>query len=223
MISAVAAFSLILAGCGCSKQQNAETGQGQNAPQVASTNSQGGQPQNQENKISASLKDLLGMGKTVKCTATTASDKFTTTGTTYVSGDKMRSDTTSQAGDAPQTNSHIIIADGWMYMWSEGASTGMKLNINEMKQNSPPGTENANPGSPSASNQLDNKTDFNCSSWTADESVFAIPQNVTFTDQSAVLNNLKNNVPPASGNACAVCDSIPNAAAKAQCKANCAN
>ena len=223
MISAVTVFSVFLAGCGNGNQQGAQTEQGQNAPQAADANSQSGQPQSQENKISASLKDLLGMGKTLKCTATTTSDKFTTTGTTYVSGDKMRTDTMSQAGDAVQTNSHIIVADGWMYMWSEGTSTGMKFDVNAMKQNNTPGTENTNQGSPSASNQLDNKADFGCSPWTADESVFAIPQDVTFTDQSAVLNNLKNNVPQTPGNTCAVCDSIPNAAVKAQCKASCKN
>ena len=163
------------------------------------------------------------MGKTLKCAATTTSDKFTTTDTTYVSGDKMRSDTTSQSGDAAQINSHAIIADGWMYMWNEGANTGIKLDINAMKQNNtPPGSENTNQGSPPANNQFDNKTDFDCSPWTADESIFAIPQNVTFADQSAAMNSLKNSVQPTiPGNTCAICDSIPNAAAKAQCKASC--
>jgi hypothetical protein len=224
-ISAVAVFTVILAGCGCSKQQSAQTGQGQNAEKAVSADSQNTQPQNQENKVSASLKDLLGMGKTVKCTSTNTSDKFSTTGTTYVSGEKVRSDVVSKMENATETNSHIIVAGGWMYMWNEGATTGIKIDTNAAKQEAAPAPDNSSQGNASSqpSDQFDNKANFDCSPWTADESVFAIPQNVSFTDQSALLNNLKNNVPKAPGNACAVCDSIPDATAKAQCKANCAN
>jgi hypothetical protein len=224
IISAVAVFSVFLAGCGNSNQQSAQTGQEQNAPQTPNANNQDSQPQNQENKISASIKDLLGMGKTVKCTSTNTSDKFSTTGTTYVSGEKVRSDVVSQMENAAEKNSHIIVAGGWMYMWNEGSTTGIKIDTNSVKQNNPPATDNPDQGTgtPPADNQFDSKANFDCSLWTADESVFALPQGVTFTDQSAILNNLKNSVPQTPGNACAVCDSIPNAAAKAQCQANCA-
>jgi hypothetical protein len=223
IISAVAVFSVFLAGCGGGNQQSAQTGQEQNAEKAVSADSQNAQPQSQENKISASLKDLLGMGKTVKCNSTNTSDKFSTTGTTYVSGEKVRSDVVSQMENAAETNSHIIVAGGWMYMWNEGAITGIKIDTNSMKQNNPPAADNSDQGTktPPADNQFDSKANFDCSPWTADESVFAIPQGVTFTDQSAALNNLKNSVPQTPGNACAVCDSIPNAEAKAQCKANC--
>ncbi len=227
MISAVAVFSVLLAGCGNSNQQSAQTGQGQNASQAANTDSQSGQPQsqNQENKISGSLKELLGMGKSLKCASTNTSDKFTTTSTTYVSGEKVRSDVASQVANAAATNSHIIVVDGWMYMWSEGANSGIKIDVNAAKQNNVPGADSSNQGTatPPAGNQLDNKANFDCSPWTADESIFSIPQSVTFTDQSAAMNDRKLDVQKTPGSACDVCNSIPNAAAQAQCKANCKN
>jgi hypothetical protein len=217
---ALMVFALVLSGCGKGNQQSAET----NQEQKQVTSDSGDDKQSGENKFTGSIKDLLGMGKSLKCTASSSSDKFSSSGTTYISGEKVRSDVVSHVeGAAKETIMHSIILDGIMYSWKEGESTGMKLDINKMKENLPPASSEANQseGALSSENQLDDKTDFDCSSWSVDESLFAVPTDVNFTDQAAVMNSIKSKIEQKNQNMCDVCGSIQNTEAKRQCEEAC--
>jgi hypothetical protein len=213
------ALSVFLSGCGNKNEAKNQAPQDSTQPKAPET-----QNVTQENKITGSIKDLLGMGKSLKCTATNGNDKFTATSTTYVSGKKVRSDIVSQVENAVAINSHVLVLDDWMYTWSDGSNTGMKLNMTAMNQNIPPppvSADNREATPPPANNQLENKSNYDCSSWAADDSLFQVPGNVTFTDQTSVMNNVSGDVQQKPTNMCDVCGSLPNATAQAQCKASC--
>ncbi|MDD3486990.1 MAG: hypothetical protein PHF35_01255 [Candidatus Moranbacteria bacterium] len=214
--AALALGVVFLAGCGAKNQPASNSEQ-------SAENQNKTVDQNQGNKFSGSMKDLLAKGGSLKCAYSNSDGKFSSSGTTYVADGKIRSDVTSQAGDSSQTTAHVIIADGWMYSWNEGNASGMKINIEEA-QNMPSSGENS-PGAPApapAENQLDEKMDFDCESWKADDSMFSVPTEVDFVDQSKIMEDMKNKAQqqmPAIS--CEMCDSIPDAGAKAQCQAAC--
>jgi hypothetical protein len=218
VFSTLVALAVFLSGCGNKNEVKNQTPQDSAQSKAAES-----QSADQASKITGSIKDLLGMGKSLKCTATNGNDKFTSSSTTYISGKKVRSDIESQVGESTKINSHVIILDDWMYNWSDGSGMGMKLNMTAMSQNTPPPaeTENKGAGIPPASSQLENKSNFECSPWTADDFLFTLPVNVVFTDQTGTINDMSNKVQQMPKSTCEMCDTIPNADAKAQCKANC--
>jgi len=218
IISVVIVFVVILSGCGNKNQEQNQPSQDSNQQKADEKKSD-----SLENKITGTIKDLLEMGKSLKCTATSKNDKFFAESVTYVSGKKVRSDVTSQVDEATKVTSHIIILDDWMYNWSDNFYTGTKFNMSAMNKQADMPKENADKGSQpfTANSPIENKSDFDCSLWVADDSIFAIPSDVTFTDQTQAMNGLINNVQQKQKSTCEMCDTIPNAEAKTQCKATC--
>ncbi len=60
------------------------------------------------------------------------------------------------------------------------------------------------------------KYDYECSPWTADMAMFALPTDIQFNDMSAAVQGSAG--ASAAGPNCSTCDMIPNADAKAQCR-----
>jgi len=221
VFAAVAAF-LVLSGCG--RKSGTPEGAGQNQTQPNQVQEAGENQANGENKITGSLKDLLGMGKALKCESSTKTERYNVEGVTYVSGEKIRSDATSQIQGAPEkTISHIIIKDGWMYNWNEGSGKGTKINMSELEKETQELQAEANQseGEAASSSIANDDSDFSCSPWLPDESIFALPANVQFADETQILSDPKNQVEQKNGSMCDYCDKIQNADAKAQCESAC--
>jgi hypothetical protein len=109
-----------------------------------------------------------------------------------------------------------------MYTWNDQyKNQAIKFKIDEMPKAEPQGQT----GNVSTSD-LQNKMDYKCSPWSADQSMFTPPADINFTDYSQMFKQLQGQVPglnvnaPATGNnaICGQCDMISNAAAKASCK-----
>jgi hypothetical protein len=84
-------------------------------------------------------------------------------------------------------NSNMVSDGTYMYTWGTDKKVpGMKIKIDEAA----PNTDDKN--NPASKVDLDKKMDLNCNPWTLDESKFKIPTDVTFTDISSMMENLKN-------------------------------
>lgn len=125
-----------------------------------------------------SLKGLLGMGKSQKCTYTTTENNATSTGTVYVSGGKFRGDFSATASG--QTQASHMISDGKVSnLWMDGSNMGYKMEFDQSAQ--------AN-SQQSQSVDTNKNYDFDCDNWRTDSSMFNLPSGVDFQDMSAMMN-----------------------------------
>ncbi len=111
----------------------------------------------------SSLKSLMAAGSSVSCTFDSSEGK----GTAYVTGDKMRVDYTAMG-----TSGHMINDGQFLYMWTDGSKTGIKMS-SKVDNNSIPGSSQAP--------DLNTQQDYTCKPWTQTSSSFAVPSTVTFT------------------------------------------
>lgn len=160
----------------------------------------------------SSLRALMGSGKNQMCTYT---DESGNSGTMYLSGSKVRSDFKSTV-NGTVTASHMFTDGTSMYMWSEGAESGMMMALNQTGQ--------AQPGSEGQKSvDVDTQVDYSCSPWTVDSSVLTYPSNLEFTDFSAMVAPtgimMDGDTPVSSDKEtqCAACGNLPEEAA-AQCR-----
>jgi hypothetical protein len=168
------------------------------AAQTQTTATQSGAP----STTLGSLKDLMLKG--IPQTCTYKSDK--SQGTLYMDGGKVRGDiSTDVEVDGKTTESHIIIADKAIYMWSDGRNVGYKMVYDPNATPAPAGTKTTN-----ASGALDPNTQMNysCSAWIADSSKFTLPTNVTFSSLS--IPSQTTGAPTTGGNAsqCSYCNNL---------------
>ena len=198
IIAGVAILVLLLAGFLIFKMQNKAPSGNSETEQVSGMKS---------------LKDLISSGVAQKCTYSTKDDSISSEGVTYISGGKVRGDFTT-VSDGKTTASHMITDGKTNYIWTEGEKTGLKMTITDTVSTPAPVTEEN--GSYSGSN-LDQKFDYKCSTWIADQSMFTPPTSVTFTDFS---NMFAPTSAPNTGvqntTQCSVCDSL-SGSEKSQC------
>ncbi|MEK7595047.1 MAG: hypothetical protein AAB443_00440 [Patescibacteria group bacterium] len=175
----------------------------------------------EKQEIKGSLFDLIGLNKTLKCSY--SSDTYKMRGESYISGKNVRTNASIDVnGQAMDT---YMITDGtWLYSWTSASKMGTKMNLEELKKSMETPTttpaEDAIPNAQTEKNYEAYKNEFNydCNTWLADNSVFAIPSDITFTDLGQTLNNLMPKNSNAKESACKACDMINDEASKTQCK-----
>ena len=182
----------------------------------------GVQPVAKSEPVSGSISDLMKLGKNYRCELQFKEGDQITSGTNYLSGDQSRSDYRMKSGEQI-LNGHAITTKEWMYSWvDEMPNQAVKINLADLKKYQGQAEQNS-----ADLKNYDAKYDYKCYGWTPDQSKFAPPSGINFNDYSAMLKGLQNQLnnlnpnpagatPPAS--ACASCESISNAQAKAMCK-----
>lgn len=156
--------------------------------------------------VQKSLKDLLLAGATEKCTYTDKLSSADISGTTYVSGGKVRTDYTTTTSETTVAG-HMIVDGTTSYVWTDGQQTGFMMKFD-------PGKTAPTGGAGERQQSVDpNKTmNYNCTVWALDNSVFTPPTEVKFTDYSSIMIPPKGNgnttTPSASDNsqACSACN-----------------
>lgn len=206
---------LILGGLFFWKKERAE------APTLSEISTETGN----ENTMSGmkSLRDLIGLGTAQKCTFTTDAQGVKSEGIVYVSAGKVRGDFTTTGGTQGVNSASHMISDGKeMRMWQDGQTTGFVMTVPEHKDDTTPPSP---AGSPAASTpNYDQAAEYHCESWNRDNSVFEVPQGITFRSMNDMMP------PPINAGAqgssmdlkvmqCKACAQAPNAQAQAQCKA----
>lgn len=116
-----------------------------------------------------SLKDLLALGISQKCT--------TDSGTVYFEGGKMRGDFETEV-EGEVVMSHVIADSTDMYLWMDGEAKGFKSSIYSTTQAQESGKSTVDP---------DKKLDYKCESGISAETDFNLPEDVEFTDLAAMM------------------------------------
>jgi len=174
-----------------------------NNPEVSKTAEIETNPQtNSSTEAPRSIKDLLSYKGTQQCSFSSEGN----TGLIYMSGGKMRADFTVTLTPG-NTNSHMIVDGQSVYIWTENQTTGVKITTDAIEEFDTPNQ--------AATIDPNQDMDFNCSSWTANQSVFTPPTNVSFAEIDSSLK-VDGNAPPAIS--CSTCDTMPESA-RADCRA----
>jgi Spy/CpxP family protein refolding chaperone len=187
-IVAMATGILLLAGCSNQAVQN-QNGDAQNA-----------QNQKQEQKGSgmiSSIKDAMGLGKTMRCTyriqnENGGNDEIVT----YVEGEKYA----TQMNVAGQKQR--MVYDGeTIHSWQEGQKQGMKMTkacTDEMDASMPEDDEEPEDVPEfDAENAFDEAMDVKCEE--VSNADFSVPSNVEFVDQCEMLKGIMKNIPGGAG------------------------
>ncbi len=140
-----------------------------------------------ENKgMVTSIKDAMGLGTAMSCTYVMEQDGKTFESTVNVEGEKFQS--VSKIGEMTT----YALSDGSdQYMWTSGSKQGFKMSkacLEEMKKLAPPTTEEKKTSTmEDAQAALDAAKNVSCTP--AGNVDFAIPTDITFTDQCAMLKD----------------------------------
>lgn len=162
-----------------------------------------------EESIKSSLLDLVKSGRTVKCTFSMSDSNGTSSGTTYVSGNKSRSTFNAKASDGTEVKSNTLVDGDWVYVWSDGIPQGTKMKISDIQTQDTTG-DNAKVDA------MKNAIDYKCLPWIADNSKFIPPSDINFVDFTETMKQLQ------SGNKqfCSTCEQAGDTNKIAECKKN---
>ena len=147
-------------------------------PQEESITSESSEPVTQSGVFTGSTKDLMARGGNYKCTFAQEVENSKSTGTVYISGQKLRGDFKSDvtaAGASMSVESYMISDGTSMWTWSSMLPTGFKMEV--VKDTTADGT------TPMSQQMFDANMNlsYDCAPWTVDESKFVLPSTVTFT------------------------------------------
>lgn len=107
-----------------------------------------------------------------QCTFSSADDNAQSSGKVYVAGGMMRGDFES-TNDGQTAKSHMVIKDETMFTWMDGMNTGFKAILKSVENNATSTKDN--------SVDPNQELDFDCKGWSADSSMFDLP-NIEFMD-----------------------------------------
>jgi hypothetical protein len=136
------------------------------------------------------LKDLLAGGKVEKCTWSAVENGNGVSGTLYVSGKEFRQETVTTDAKTQAKSQNYSLSDGTtIYTWGGMmGGRGIKISMASL-ENMVTGTPS---GSPSQVNSvLNQQYQYQCEPWTADDSQFVPPTNITFSDMSQLIKNMQ--------------------------------
>jgi hypothetical protein len=127
-----------------------------------------------ENKWSGDIYDLSKRGGDHVCTFSHSSEVALSTGTVYVSGEKIRGDfiSNTKIGVDMKIESHMISDGDFVYSWSSMAPTGFKAKVIEGGSSSAPESVGFN---------YNQKFEYDCNAWNVDSEKFVVPSDVKFT------------------------------------------
>lgn len=165
---------LLLSGCG---NQNQEQNKQETKNQTKESRS-----------VISSIKDAMGLGKTMKCTYKVEAGENSMEMVAYVKGEKYRSENEYQKGKEMKS-----VFDGkTLYSWNEGEKNGFKITkecteeLAKMNQNQ----EREINEPQSVGDDFEEAMDVNCEE--ASDVDFSVPSDVEFQDQCEIMKDFSN-------------------------------
>jgi len=131
--------------------------------------------------VSGSFLDLIKLNKALKCTYSTEQEGTKVTGTTYVSGSKMRSDSEVVTSAAGTITSHMISDGTWIYSWGSAQPQGIKMKVPATQPQDGTSPDKGVNGS-GGYKDLQQQYSYNCENWSVDASKFDVPADITFME-----------------------------------------
>ncbi len=201
--------ALTLVGAGCPAKQATDVKADAQAQQVA----------DQEQRISASPREMMRGGKSLHCTFAVKDDAvgIAENGEMFIDGKngKFRSDVdmTITKPRATEYKMYSVTDGTYVYSWGSATpNTGFKVLLSDR-----PSADKANAAGPEAQD-LENPINFSCKAWNVDSSKFNLPAGINFTDVDKMRNSLKAPAVLNGVNMCDVCNQIAEPNAKSRCK-----
>jgi len=138
-----------------------------------------------------SLKDLLGLGTSQKCTYELNSDGEVMKGEVAVDGKKFKQ-TIEIINEEGATKVYTISDGVYYYLWNDQIKeNGTKIKLEEMENlsSSPTGAESSVDNGEQSQQALDmnKKIDYKCNPATLSEADLALPTDVKFTDLTEMM------------------------------------
>lgn len=222
-IIAIAVGLVLLGGGGAYvAQQQKESSPAQTADTNTAVEQETGERQ-EIGAINGSMEELFALGQSVTCTYEHTGEAGVTEGVVYVADHdrRMRGDFTftPTTEDGTQASGSMIVDDSTVYTWSETpeGTFGMQMSVDEMESGAVDDVDSFE------GENFDFTTDisYDCSPWNVDASLFVPPADVDFMDLSEQMRQMQEAFQgSASGVDCSMCESIPDEAAAAECRAS---
>lgn len=169
--------------------------------------------------FSGTFATLLGLGQNLRCEFQYNDGTNVSSGTTYIAqgGERIRGDFSIADSATGPMEAHLIRDSGYNYVWGTMIGQGIKMKIAQ-------GDEDELFASDSGNMPVDENTEYTCTPWSVDQSMFTVPSDVEFIDLSVQMERMMQlqesmDTSGLKAQQCAACDQIPDAGAKAQCKA----
>ena len=178
-IVGIAIAVLIILGAAGAYLINANKGQDR-APQQTTTTREAPQ---KSTTAGTSLIDLLKSDESTQCNFNYDDGDGSTAGVVYIHNSRMRADVSSLI-DGVESEINMVRKDNLNYIWGTSfpENTGLvfeseldDLETNEQYQNY---------------FDFERQVDYNCQSWTVEESIFETPDNVKFSDLSGIVGEM---------------------------------
>jgi predicted small secreted protein len=147
---------------------------------------------NEKIESKKSLKELLVMGGSQKCTFEVNNNGEVMKGEVIVDGKKFKQTTEISNGEGIM-NVYAVSDGVYYYSWSDAMKgNGTKMNIEDIEKNNEnlDDQEDTN-DTPQQGVAFDNKVDYKCSPSTLTEKDLAIPDDIKFVDYTEMINNLQ--------------------------------
>lgn len=164
----------------------------------------------EENVFTGSLKSLLGLGRSVKCTWSVEDEGTTMEGTVYVSGQKTRTETRTQNQEMDMTM-YFLSDNNIAYSWNKGQTQGYKFGLDDFED--PQDIEEAEADTQIQANQYqeawNNQYEYQCENWQVDNSIFEVPGNVVFTDMAEQAKQMQQQAEEMKQGMQGMCDALP--------------
>ena len=181
-------------------------------------------PEKDVDSFTGNLMDLLKLGKAVKCTGSFSGEDGSMNMVVYASGKKSYSEMEVDAGEDGMLKTYSIFDGEWMYNWNDmGMATKMNVSDMEDLEKDMPAADDFEQGEkPQAFQQ---QFDYKCAPWISDNSKFTPPSDIEFMDLSQTMKDFTEametgDMKDLMGSGCAACETLPDAAQIAECKAN---
>ena len=136
-------------------------------------------------KKKSSLRDLLGMGKNLTCSYSDLEGNGA--GVMYMSGEDIRTDFEMTLPEQGRMTSHMITDGEFVYIWSDGQTTGYKQAITDMDGDVDGDESETEDGDVV---DFDQEVDVDCNNWKVDRSLFELPEGVEFSDFSEMMKDV---------------------------------
>jgi hypothetical protein len=120
----------------------------------------------------SSLTSLMARGGNYMCMVTMDGDTAGAKGEVYIAGQNVKA-TFSLTVQNQQMVSYMIQKDGYVYSWTNAYAQGVKTQVKPVQEV---------PDTPGAMSAVGSTVSYDCKPWKADQSIFVVPTNITFTE-----------------------------------------
>lgn len=142
-----------------------------------------------------SIKELMGLNKNQVCTFSSSDENGSLSGTSYISGRKVRSEFKGTSADGKAYGGGIINDGNYMYSWATDSNQGFKITVTDSIEKNIEDTKKDFEKNQNQYVNQDEKLNYKCSSWSPNTSMFTPPSNITFTDYSEMMNQTQDAQP----------------------------